>query len=180
MTRLLHILPFVIALVLCAASAYVAFKMGKRWRQGYADAKNYRADLEQKAAQLAQFESRQVQVVNANPQIYVGSRVQSELHNERRGTFTGPYRGALCPLCNRNDCWLDCGEEIDGRRDGVLPEHLGHRRDPASPMVADAVRALARRESFSEYRPLCSEEDLMQTLIGEGPDDYYIEDDPEL
>lgn len=115
MQKLLHFLPFVIALVLCAASAFVAWKMGKRWNVGLKEAREYRAHLEGEAAAAAQLRAQlaQTQVVNANPQINIGSRVLSELRDARRDSSALADPGTLCPLCTRSDCWLDCVEEVD-------------------------------------------------------------------
>jgi len=173
-SRLLHYLPYVIALVLLAASAYVAFRLGQRWKQGYADAKELRAKMENQIASdaVAKTELRQqlTQTVNASPVINIGSDVQSELHHLGRGAYPAVGPGALCPLCSRPDCWLNCGSQVglSGPVISALSEHLGHlRRNGLDRAVRIVDGASPGPGTTGQHHYLDSEEEL-------------VTDDPEL
>lgn len=151
MSTLLHYLPFGIAVVLAGAACFICFRLGRRWKQEYSNAKDYRAHLEGEAQAAAMMRAQLTQNVQANPTINVNNAptleragVYPELHNQRRGAQPSLSAWTLCPVCARSDCRLDCVEEIEnGRTPSVFRGSVVNRDSGPERLVADDFGAIA-------------------------------------
>ncbi len=162
-----EVIPWVVLAIVLASIGWFAFKAGRKWRDGYKQAIENRNEYHALKSQAA-LQSRQSVQVNASPNIQIGSGLQSQLHYARRESLAEPNSGTLCPLCGRSDCWLDCGQAVDGRAHQFIPQHLDEPSTaaPATPVASPfgpAPWARATGERFA----VDQQEEL-------------IEDDPEL
>ena len=163
MHKLLHYLPFAIALVLCACAVFVTWKLARRWNAELHGAREYRAHLEGEAAAAAQLRAVMKQTVNANPQINIGSRVFTELRDTGRKRVTRGGVGAQCPLCSRSDCWLDCAAEVDerGPADQLLARTVAERSTTRlDQIVARTLGTTTRNRTPNLSRALDYSEEL--------------------
>jgi len=144
MQKLLHYLPFAIALALCVCAVFVTWKLARRWNAELRSAQSYRAHLEGEANAAAALRAQMSQVVNANPQIFIGTGLQSEVRDTGRISESPGDNGTLCPLCARPHCWFDCVKKVGQR--GPADELLAGRVAELSAARIDRALAGAVRD----------------------------------
>jgi hypothetical protein len=168
--RFVHILnylwPYVVAAMVAAAAAWVGFKLGRRYRREWREAKANRNEYHALKADAQLRAATSVKVrVDASPVINVGTGLQSNVREQRHGISDVRHNRVFCSFCGRFGCGATCREAVESGRandpifsdvdefDSSERRGLVHRTTARVDRSVDHHRHGVRRERSDDLEP---------------------------